>query len=211
MSGGVVVEAQVQRVPIAQLKPSEWNPRLIHDSRFKQLCRSLEADPDFMEQRPILATFDGTIYAGNMRWRAAKHLGWSTVPTILSDIDPTLAKERALKDNNQFGEWQEQELAELLAELQMGGRELETLGFPDGEVERLLDSVGLLSEAEAFGALPDDDKAPFQQMTFTVTDDQAETIKAAIEQAKAAGGFLGTGNENSNGNALARVCAVYVS
>jgi len=61
----------------------------------------------------------------------------------------------------------------------------------------------------AFDSLPDGDKSPFQQMTFTVTDDQAITINRAIASAKGVGQFGNTGNENSNGNALARICEAY--
>jgi hypothetical protein len=58
--------------------------------------------------------------------------------------------------------------------------------------------------------LPAGDREPFQQLTFTVTDEQAETLKAALEKAKKAGPFVDTGNENSNGNALARIAEAYV-
>lgn len=53
--------------------------------------------------------------------------------------------------------------------------------------------------------LPDGDKAPFQQMTFTLADEQAEQIKNAITDIKATEEykFVETmGNENGNGNAL---------
>jgi hypothetical protein len=46
-------------------------------------------------------------------------------------------------------------------------------------------------------------------MTFTVTDEQAEEINRALSAAKGAGPFVATGNENSNGNALARICEAY--
>ena len=49
------------------------------------------------------------------------------------------------------------------------------------------------------------DKEPFQQMTFTLADGQAETIKEAISKAKGDSNFDYVdkmGNENSNGNAL---------
>ncbi|MBV8431306.1 MAG: ParB N-terminal domain-containing protein [Acetobacteraceae bacterium] len=95
----------VARVPLTQLHPAPWNPRHIKDPRFDQLCRSMEADPDFLWQRPVLATQDGTVFAGNMRLRAAQQLGWTDIPAILCDIPEQLAKERALRDNNQFGEW----------------------------------------------------------------------------------------------------------
>ena len=139
MAGSVITE----RVPLDRLHPADWNPRLIKDTRFKQLCKSLRADPDFLEERPILATTDGTIYAGNMRYRAAQHLGWETVPARLVDIPEQLAKERALRDNNSFGEWVEQDLTELLVELKFRDSDLELLGFDEKELNRMLDAAGL--------------------------------------------------------------------
>lgn len=50
------------------------------------------------------------------------------------------------------------------------------------------------------------EKSPFQQMTFTLADGQAEMVKEAIEKAKKddKAAYADTmGNENSNGNALA--------
>ena len=64
--------------------------------------------------------------------------------------------------------------------------------------------------AGAMDALPDQDRAPIQQMTFTLHDDQAETIRRAMERARALGPFVDTGNENGNGNALARVAEMFL-
>lgn len=53
--------------------------------------------------------------------------------------------------------------------------------------------------------LPDGDKPPFQQMTFTLADEQAEQIKNAIADIKQTEEYKYAetmGNENSNGNAL---------
>lgn len=53
--------------------------------------------------------------------------------------------------------------------------------------------------------LPDGDKPPFQQMTFTLADEQAEQIKNAIDDIKKTEEYKYAetmGNENSNGNAL---------
>jgi hypothetical protein len=65
--------------------------------------------------------------------------------------------------------------------------------------------------SDAFGALPDGDKAQFEQMTFTLSTAQAELVREAMDQAKHHGDFGNTGNENSNGNALARICEAYVN
>jgi hypothetical protein len=54
-------------------------------------------------------------------------------------------------------------------------------------------------------SLPDGDKAPFQQMTFTLADQQAEAIKDAVADIKKTDEYKYAetmGNENSNGNAL---------
>ena len=53
-------------------------------------------------------------------------------------------------------------------------------------------------------SLPDGDKEPFQQMTFTLADEQAEQIKNAIADIKQTDEYKyceTLGNENSNGNA----------
>ena len=78
-----LIQIQVEAAPLLSLTPAPWNPRTISDERFQNLCRSIEADPDFLWRRPVLATADGTIYAGNMRFRA-QHL----LETILGDDIP---------------------------------------------------------------------------------------------------------------------------
>ena len=67
------------------------------------------------------------------------------------------------------------------------------------------DGVGLSDEFGEDFSLPDGDKAPFQQMTFTQADEQAEQIKNAISDIKQTEEYKYAetmGNENSNGNAL---------
>jgi ParB-like chromosome segregation protein Spo0J len=134
VEGGI----QTDLVPVEQLQPAEWNPRTIDDKRFKQLVQSLRADPGFLWGRPILANKRGIIYAGNMRYRAAVVIGWTEVPARISNISDQQAKERALRDNNGFGDWQDQELAEMLLELKQEGSDLSSLGFKDRQLNDLL-------------------------------------------------------------------------
>ena len=94
-------------VPLVELHPAPWNPRSITEGRFQNLCDSIQADPDFLWCHPVLAQADGTIYAGNMRYRAAQALGMETVPAVVEDVSDRLARERALRDNAQWGEWEE--------------------------------------------------------------------------------------------------------
>lgn len=125
-------------VPVAELKPAPWNPRIITEERFRNLQKAMSSDPGFLELRPILATKDGTIYAGNMRFRAAVALGRTEVPAIVEDVDEATAKQRAVRDNEQWGEWQEESLAELLAGITEEGGDVAILGLDERELERLV-------------------------------------------------------------------------
>lgn len=70
--------------------------------------------------------------------------------------------------------------------------------------------IGVSDEFGTDFNLPDGDKAPFQQMTFTLADEQAEQIKNAIADIKKTEEYKYAetmGNENSNGNALYLIVA----
>jgi ParB-like chromosome segregation protein Spo0J len=141
-------------IPLTRLQPASWNPRKISDPRFVNLCKSIEQDPEFLWLRPILATTDGTVFAGNMRLRAAQHLGWTEIPAILVDIPEQLARERALRDNAQWGEWVEDDLAQLLDQLRVEGSDLDLLGFNERELQTLLNQLSKQ------GGLTDPDDVP---------------------------------------------------
>ena len=80
---------------------------------------------------------------------------------------------------------------------------MDLIGFPDGF------PPGSVSPMDEYPALPDGDKAPFVQMTFTLHDEQVEEVKAAMDVAKSLGAY-DSPNENSNGNALARICEMFL-
>mgnify|MGYP006318843619 FL=1 len=71
-----------------------------------------------------------------------------------------------------------------------------------------VDIIDYTKDSDEFGtefSLKDGDKEPFQQMTFTLADEQAEQIKNAISEIKLTQEYKYAetmGNENSNGNAL---------
>lgn len=128
----------VAQVPLGRLSCWPVNPRRISPGRLEDLQRALEADPEMLWARPLIATLDGTVVCGNQRLRAAQGLGWEAIPAVFVDLDPERAKLWALRDNNAWGEWDEPLLGELLAELAAGGVELALSGFDAAEVDRLL-------------------------------------------------------------------------
>src|SRR5207249_1403757 len=85
---------------------------------------------------------------------AAVHLGMETIPAIVEDVPDQLASERALRDNAQWGEWLEDDLAALLANLRQDGSDLSIVGLNERELQQLLDR---LSQADG---MEDPDTVP---------------------------------------------------
>ena len=125
-----------KRLPLDRLRPAPGNPRRISGERLEALKRSLAADPEMLEARPLVALPDGVVVCGNMRLLAARELGWETIPVVTVELDPERARLWMLRDNQEYGEWEEQALAALLAE--MSELELDLSGFSGAEVDRLL-------------------------------------------------------------------------
>jgi hypothetical protein len=180
---------------INEIKPNPNNPRICKDNKFKQLVKSIQDFPQMLELRPIVIDENNIVLGGNMRLKACQEAGLKDVPVVQAkDLTEEQKKEFIVKDNVGYGEWDWSDIAnnweiDLITDwgLDIPGFELNT---------------GELSEEFS---LPSGDKSPFQQMTFTLADEQAEQLKNAIEEIKRTEEYKYAetmGNENSNGNAL---------
>jgi len=96
---------KIEYIKIEKLKLHPRNPRRINKDQFRKLCESIKAHPDYFETRPILCNKDLIIFAGNMRYRAAKELGLKEVPCAIMDISEERQKEIMIRDNQENGEW----------------------------------------------------------------------------------------------------------
>jgi hypothetical protein len=123
----------------------------------------------------------------------------------------TEAEKRAyvLADNKlaEMAGWDDELLAGELRALQADDFDLSLTGFAQDELDERIAVV----ETIEMPILPSGEKSPFQQMTFTLHDSQAEQVQAAIRCAKQMGEFIESKNENSNGNALARICETFLT
>jgi hypothetical protein len=184
----------IEKVKIGEVKPNPNNPRLIKDDKFRKLVKSINEFPEMLQLRPIVVNEDMVTLGGNMRLKACKEAGLKEVYIIkASNLSEAQQSEFIIKDNVGFGEWDWDMIANEYDE-----QELKEWGL-DLPVFTNIDGFG-----EDF-SLPDGDKAPFQQMTFTLADEQAEQIKNAIADIKQTEEYKYAetmGNENSNGNAL---------
>ena len=184
---------------IAEIKTNPKNPRVIKDEKFAKLVQSLKDFPQMLEKRPLVCFTDTdgklVVLGGNMRLKAAKEIGLKELPVIIADDWTEEQKAQFLiKDNVGFGEWNWDELQSDWDVEQLADWGLDTPGFDVNSDEMGTDFT-----------LPDGDKAPFQQMTFTLADEQAIVIKNAIDDIKGTDEYKYAetmGNENSNGNAL---------
>lgn len=189
-------------IKLNKIKPNPDNPRLIKDDKFKKLCQSIKDLPKMMELRPIVVDDNNIVQGGNMRLKALQELGYKEIPDTwikqAKDFTEDELKEFIIKDNVGFGEWNWDQLAN------------------EWDTEKLIEwglDIPDFAKDEGFGTdftLPDGDKAPFQQMTFTLADEQATVIKNAIDDIKGTDEYKYAetmGNENSNGNALYLIVA----
>lgn len=191
--------------PIERLVFYARNPRK-NDHAVDKVAAAIR---EFGFRVPICAKSDGTVVDGHLRLKAAKKLGLAEVPVVLAD-DMTEAQIKAFRLSvnkmAELAEWDTELLRLEFLDLEGDGFDLELTGFDADEIAELQFD----DDAETdMPELADGDREPFQQMTFTLHDDQAEEVKAAIEKAKAMGAFVDSGNENGNGNALARICEVF--
>jgi hypothetical protein len=195
----MIEQNAITEVKVADIKANPNNPRIIKDDKFKKLVKSIQDFPEMLKLRPIVVNDDMVVLGGNMRLKACKEAGLKMIPIIKANqLTEQQQKEFIVKDNVGYGEWDWDDLAN------------------NWDAEQLTDwglDIGGFSNVEDLGesfSLPDGDKAPFQQMTFTLADQQADVIKNAIDEIKKTEEYKYCetfGNENSNGNALYLIIA----
>lgn len=106
---------------VADLHPNNgqlpWlpkNPRQWTQTDIDRTAKSIQEDPDFLEDRPLLVATLGVkkgwlVFAGNLRLTAAKKIGLEEIPCVAyareNEEDEMTIKRRAMKDNGSFGSW----------------------------------------------------------------------------------------------------------
>ncbi len=130
----------IEQVPIGDLRPAPFNPRRISDDELEALTRSIQ---EFGLVNPIIARReDKIVIGGHQRLVAARRLGLETVPVIFVDLSVEQARLLNLALNKISGDWDQELLARLLADLQAAPDVDVTLsGFGEDEVANLLKSL----------------------------------------------------------------------
>jgi hypothetical protein len=191
---------KIEQLPTADLIPYARNTRTHSPEQVAQIAGSIR---EFGFTNPILIDADNGIIAGHGRVMAASKLGLAKVPCIrLAHLTDTQKRAYIIADNKLAlnAGWDEAMLGLELADIREADFDLGLLGFSEDDL------VSFDVEESHMPELSSEDKQPFQQMTFTVHDEQAEDVQAAMSKAKQMGHGESGVNENSNGNALAFIC-----
>jgi ParB family transcriptional regulator, chromosome partitioning protein len=96
----------------------------------------------------------------------------------------------------------------LLQEIDTGEFDIGITGFDEAELEKLM--LQFHVDGTDNPELASGDKPEFQQMTFTLHDDQVEVVLNALRNAKEKGGAKSAMNDNSNGNAIYFICEAFL-
>jgi hypothetical protein len=182
---------------LKDIKPNPNNPRVLRDDKFQKLKQSITEFPKMLSLRPMVIDENNVVLGGNMRLRALQELGFNEIDEAWvkrsSDLTEEEKKRFIIADNVAFGEWDWDTLANdwEVVDLEAWGLDIPQFDRPEDFNEDF--------------TLPEGDKEPFQQMTFTLADEQATVLQNAIAEIKRTEEYKyceTMGNENSNGNAL---------
>lgn len=95
-------DKQIQDIELTKIVPNSYQPRReFSDESIRELATTLDKEGLL---QPIVVREQGEQYeiiAGERRFRAAKHLGWETIPAIVNNMDEAQAASLALIENLQ--------------------------------------------------------------------------------------------------------------
>jgi hypothetical protein len=132
----------VQTLAITRIKLNPHNCKTHSSRQIGQIANSIVA---FGFTHPLLVTENGTLIAGEGRYRAAQHIGLTKVPVIvLAGLSPAKQRALAIADNKiaENAGWNRERLAieipELAGLLEAEGLDVSILGFEAVEVDQLV-------------------------------------------------------------------------
>jgi len=208
----------------SEIRLNPANPRIIRDEKYRVLVRSVAQFPKMLDKRGIVVDGTKMILGGNQRWRAILDIlkmPESELTALLNGDAETFARWEILREKQAVPEnWivdgsdmTDDEIRRFIIadNVEMGEHDWDMLAN-QWDVDELADwgvdvpgfAISPDELTDSF-SLPDGDREPFQQITFTLADEQATIIKNAIDDIKKTDEYKYAetfGNENSNGNAL---------
>ena len=109
---------KLETLKLSDLRPADYNPRVITEEEFSGLKESLVT---FGQQENLIVNKDMTLISGHQRYEAMKALGWVDAVFNLVDLDKHQEKKLNVLMNSQAisGKYDDLMLAEILDELKL--------------------------------------------------------------------------------------------
>lgn len=182
----------ILQLPLEEVHPYKNNPRK-NDGAVDAVAASIKQYGFLV---PLVISADHEIITGHTRYKAAGRLGLKTVPCVIADeLTDEQIKAFRLVDNK-VGELAEWDVDLLPLELADITQNLSVFGF---------ESISEEEFGEEF-TLDSGEKKPYQQISLTLHDKQAELILACIDYVHKNDEVQETfGNENRKGNGVYEV------
>ncbi|ARU45723.1 site-specific DNA-methyltransferase [Corynebacterium silvaticum] len=132
----------VKPMPISELRPADYNPRKDlqpGDAEYEKLKRSLT---EFGYVEPVIWNkTTGNVVGGHQRLKVLADLGHTDVDCVVVELDETREKALNVALNKISGEWDENKLALLIADLDAADFDAELTGFDDDEIAQMIGSL----------------------------------------------------------------------
>ena len=133
---------RIEQLPIADLHPAAYNPRKDlkpGDPEYEKLKRSLT---EFGYVEPVIWNqTTGHVVGGHQRLKILEDLGETSVDCVVVELDETREKALNVALNKISGEWDQDKLALLIADLDASDFNAELTGFDDAEIQQLIGSL----------------------------------------------------------------------
>lgn len=225
------VAKAIKLASVKDLIPYSKNA-LMHPT--EQILKISKSIKQFGFLNPILVDGENGIIAGHGRLAAARLLNMAEVPVIeLTHLTSSQRRAYILADNElpKGATWDQDILADELKFLEADGFDLEVIGFSDDELAGLLDDEDdehVEPETRQDNDEPEDDEdeeipepepprdhrerdpKDFEWIKFKLANEQKSEVDRALAVAKEMGEFVDPGNDHENGNALTRVCEMFL-
>jgi DNA modification methylase len=143
---------KIHYVPVADLQPADYNPRVWDEAAIKNLTDSISQygliDPIICNSLPAR---NNVVIGGHFRLKIAKDLGYDKVPVVYVKLSLEKEKELNLRLNRNTGAWDFQKLKEFNIEA------LLDIGFDDADLSNIW-SDALETEDDNFDVQKELDK-----------------------------------------------------
>jgi len=198
---------KIEQRSVEKLIPYAKNSRTHSDAQIAQIAASIK---EFGWTNPILVDGENGIIAGHGRLLAARKLGHEKVPVIeLKDMSEAQKKAYIIADNSLAlnSGWNFDFLKMEVESLQSLDFNTDLLGFDENFMDQIMNEIQIVDMPD----LNSGDKEPIQQMTFILHDSQVSAVEEAIVYAKANMDIKNELNSNTNGNAIALICEMFLT